>query len=397
MSIQNIGRNKWRVVVPRKGQKPIDRIINGSKQDAYDFEALYRTDNSGLASKMTLGAFLKLKWLPSLNIEPATHAEYTYGISYIEPHIGRIRLRDLTTEDIERAIHSLPEGSRRRKAKKVLSSGLKSAMRWRMLYDNPITNAEIVIGKGKTRAYQAYSVTELEEVLKVFRGCVAEPVVVVMAFCGLRKEEALALNWEDINLEAGVIEVRRAWVRSGAVVKEKETKTAGSKRSVYITGYGLARLQEIGDMRTGAIWPGKDHERVRPDAATRNFQRHIERASLRYVPLNHLRHTHATIALASGIDVALVSKSLGHSRISTTVDAYVKPLEQAKKGAAEVFASVVVPISQKYENQSTVSAGDTERFGSHELPETPKNTVQKRVKTGNLLIFGENHGKEKEA
>ncbi len=110
---------------------------------------------------------------------------------------------------------------------------------------------------------------------------------------------------------------------------------------MYITGWGLDRLGEIGSSSTGALWPGQDHRYIRPDAALRAYSRHVKSRGLRYIPLNHLRHTHATIALSSGIDLATLSKNLGHSRTSTTADRYLRPLEEAKKKSAGIFATAL--------------------------------------------------------
>ena len=94
-----------------------------------------------------------------------------------------------------------------------------------------------------------------------------------------------------------------------------------------------------------------------PRSAYRTFKALLKRHELRYIPLNNLRHTFATISLASGVDVAIVSRSLGHARVSTTVNSYVKPLDAAKRQASKTFADVVKPCKLQESYNDMVQTG----------------------------------------
>lgn len=344
MSVQNVGRNRWRVIVktgvdPKTGKaRYIDRIIRGDKQDAMNFEAQTLGRGGAASASATFGDFINRSWLPSLKVQESTKEQHVYALKHLED-LYPIKLSRLSAQDIESAIHALPPGNIRRRAKKTLSVALNAAVRWDVLPYNPLQKAQIVIGQGEERKYEAYSAAELQQALSAVRDDICEPVVIVMAFCGLRREEALALDWDDINLETGTVSVYKAWANNARTPTLKSTKTQGSKREAYVRGWGLVRLRELADK--GALWKGKTEGRVAPSSASERFKKLIEQSGVRFIPLNHLRHTHATLALSSGVDVALVSKSLGHSRISTTVDAYIRPLEKAKEQAADLFAQVV--------------------------------------------------------
>ncbi|MDR3136715.1 MAG: site-specific integrase [Coriobacteriales bacterium] len=346
MSIQNIGRNRWRVVVKAgsdlttgKGRY-IDRIIHGDKQDAAAFETQVRGIGGAAPASLTLGEFLRNHWIPSLTVQASTKEWYEYGLRYINPIVD-VRLSKISAHNVESTIHALPPGNPRRHARKTLSAALNAAVRWDILPYNPLAKAQIKMSNDLKRQWLAYSAEELQAVLDMLKDDDAEPVAIIMAFCGLRKEEALALNWTDISLDVGTIKVYKAWAMNGTIPVLKSTKTAGSVREVYMRGWGLERLRELGQEVHGVLWPGKKFDRIMPQAATRHYKRLCERAGVRYIPLNGLRHTHATLSLSSGIDVALVSKSLGHARISTTVNAYIRPLEEARKQAAGDFAQVI--------------------------------------------------------
>jgi len=349
VSIQNIGRNKWRVIVKTDKINPetkrpvyIDKRFRGTRVEAQIFEMKLKggSSDANVPTSLTVGSYLKDIWLPSLMVSESTMEDYKSGVRYLQPLYG-ILLWTLGSREIENSIHSLPEGHRRRKARRVLSVALNAAVRWGMISYNPLVKTRIVYGNGETRRYKAYSPDELLEVFKAFRGCPGESVVIIMAYCGLSREEALGLDWEDVNFDTGEIDMHKAWTMVGNKAVLGEPKNKWRERYGYLDGWGLERIKELGEGKSGPLWPGIANERIRPTSAYRAFRRRMEKAGLRVIPINHLRHTHATISLASGVDVAVVSKDLGHAQISTTANAYLRPQEQARKDAAESFAQAM--------------------------------------------------------
>jgi len=372
LSIQNIGRNKWRVVVktdeilPSGYHRYIDKVFNGSKAEAQTYErkleAQYAPYNLSIKSDISVGEYLYDIWLPSLVVQASTIRRYADGVKLLES-IHKIPLDKLNVYSIENAIHALPEGHPRHHAKKVLSVALNAAVRWGTIQFNPLSKAEILYGEGEKQKYTTYSTSELLNVLDAFKGCPSEAVVLVIAGCGLSREEALALNWSDLDLsgDVGIININKAWIRDNKELRIKNPKNPHRVRTAYLQGIILDRLKELSQDKEGALWPGKVHAHTRPDVATHLFEHHITKCNLRYIPLNHLRHTYATLALAAGVDVALVSKNLGHARISTTVDYYIIPLEDERKAAAAVYAAAIE---------------------EHNTP-TPKNLPKTRAEMGN--------------
>ncbi|MDR2109568.1 MAG: site-specific integrase [Coriobacteriales bacterium] len=348
MSLKNIGRRKWRVIVKLPGQttagkkqKYLDRIFAGSQEEAEAYHARLQTAPAE-ASKMTLGDYLTHRWLPGLTCSPNTISYYTQAIPGCIRDIGCVRLCDLTPGAIEGALNALPEGSVRARGKRTLSAALRTARRWGLTTSN-LMELVRVDGTTKQRApVEAYCTEELNAVLDAFSGDWLEAVVILMAFCGLRKEEALALDWGDI--KDGAVAVSKAYVCVGHEPQMRPTKTHEA-RSAYLSGWALERLEELrGDDGVPVCVCRK--KRCHPQTATRHYRYIIEQSGLRYIPLSKLRHTSATIALATGIDVALVSRMLGHSKVSTTVDRYVRPLEAAQEAASALLSDAVRPSAR---------------------------------------------------
>ena len=74
------------------------------------------------------------------------------------------------------------------------------------------------------------------------------------------------------------------------------------------------------------------------------FRDHSQAAMLPRIPLHGLRHSYATLALASGVNPRIVSGRLGHATVALTLDVYSHVLPQADREAAEKIAALL-PVS----------------------------------------------------
>jgi integrase len=92
---------------------------------------------------------------------------------------------------------------------------------------------------------------------------------------------------------------------------------------------------------TGLVFTREDGSSLHPDLMTRRFERLARRAGLPPIRLHDLRHGAATLALAAGVDMKVISVMLGHSSISITADTYTSVLPQLGHPAAEAAAALV--------------------------------------------------------
>ena len=178
----------------------------------------------------------------------------------------------------------------------------------------------------------------------------------VLAACGLRRGEALGLAWKDINFLDGTLTIRRqllnAWADGAPVFGEP--KTATGRRVVEVDSRTLGTLiaHRLAQDSERATWGRgyEDHDLVfsqengrplDPSHVTKLFCRLAAEAGLRRVRLHDLRHGSASLMLAAGIPVEVVSKRLGHSSISVTTDIYSHLLEGVGRRAAEAAMGLV--------------------------------------------------------
>jgi integrase len=164
------------------------------------------------------------------------------------------------------------------------------------------------------------------------------PVWAVAFMAGLRAGEIRALDWQDVDLAAGVIRVRRSWCdKSRGFVAPKST--AGT-RTVPMAG---ALRDELLEWRarapaaTGLVF-GRDAETPRNHSTMiRRARVAWEKAGMAPLGLHEARHSAVSMWVAAGLNATAVSKYAGHSSIAFTLSRYVKLFEGQEREAAAVM------------------------------------------------------------
>jgi integrase len=162
---------------------------------------------------------------------------------------------------------------------------------------------------------------------------------------GMREGELLGLRWQDVDLPRHIVQVRMNVQETLGRYIIAETKTAYSRRTVALTQAALAEhwqkqqqvKSEMGSMWTDndVVFPNGYGDIMIPHNITkRSFKRYLVKAGLsRTVRFHDLRHTAATLLLASGVNVKVVSEMLGHSNVSITLRIYAHVLPHMQQSA----------------------------------------------------------------
>jgi integrase len=140
--------------------------------------------------------------------------------------------------------------------------------------------------------------------------------VLLAAWCGLRRGEVLGLYWEDVDLAAGTVTVRRSRVEllTGKAF-DGPPKTAAGSRTVNVPPHVLPVLAEHMDTWAGdrRVFVGRTGQPMRGDAVRQAFSRARDRAGMEGFTFHDLRHTGQTLAAAAGATLKDLMKRLGHS------------------------------------------------------------------------------------
>ena len=172
---------------------------------------------------------------------------------------------------------------------------------------------------------------------------------------GMRRGEALGLQWSDIDLEAGRLSIQRSLVPAAGEVIVSEPKTAKGRRSIALDPGTVdilrrqARRQLDDQVAAGEAYSASDEYvftdelggPLDPDRVSKCFNTAVRKAMLPRIRLHDLRHTHATLALQAGVHPKVVQERLGHSTIAITLDIYSHVIPAMQEEAATLIAGLV--------------------------------------------------------
>lgn len=175
----------------------------------------------------------------------------------------------------------------------------------------------------------------------------------LLAYSGMRKGEALALTWKDVNFKENEIRINKALSRGKdnlLYVKDTKTRTARTikmdpktmdtlkewkkqqRQDYLILGFNTLQQKQL-------VFSNDQNEFLQP-TKTRKWLEHIlTKYQLPKITTHGFRHTHCSILLEAGVGIKEVQDRLGHTDIKTTMNIYAHVSQQAKDGAINKFAN----------------------------------------------------------
>ena len=293
-----------------------------------------------------------------IKVRPSSHQTYRgYIDHHIKPYIGDILLSKLTSLDLQRLYKKLlgdgrveriesekqPKGlspKTVRNINQVISSALTFAKEQKLIVSNPADSC--VLPKVEHREMQTLTAEQLAAFLREAKESGVYEMYYIELATGLRRGELLGLKWEDVDLEQGVIHIRRQVARINGEIVEAPLKTKNSYRTVSIGEDAVGILKEQkANSNSQYVFPSPTGGPISPDSVLHMLHRVLKRAGLPKVRFHDLRHTFATLALQNGVDVKTVSGMLGHYSAGFTLDTYAHVTTAAQRQAANTMGSIL--------------------------------------------------------
>lgn len=237
---------------------------------------------------------------------------------YLLPQWSGRDVGEIGYDEVQAWVDSIGRGAE--KAYKCLRQMLRWALtKLHMRFADPTIGVEVP--KPERRESRVLTAAQLNRLLYKCKGREWEPVVWVQASVGLRRCEACALTWGDIDLGKGTVTIDKGRHVVGGEVFVWEPKTPKSRRKLVMPWFVVTRLRQIKrERRARADELLCD---LRPDAISRQFRAWCRTHGFAGMTMMQLRHTFATLAVRAGVRIEVVAMMLGHTDIRMCYERYV--------------------------------------------------------------------------
>jgi len=359
-SITRLADGRWqaRVDLGYEGGKRVRKAFYGKtrKEVQEKLTTALHDHQRGLPlpdERQTVGQFLT-DWLDNTarhTLRPTSYDGYADLVHHhLVPALGRVPLAKLTPQQIAACYGDLlAKGLAARTvqyAHAVLHRALDQAVRWNLVARNP-TDA-VDAPRPQRKEITVFNTEQAQQFLDAAQDDWLHALYVLALMTGMRQGELLGLRWQDVDLAAGSLSVRRTLVRTSQGWSWAEPKTAKGRRTIALPALAVEalrqhRVRQLEErLRAGGLW--EDHDLVFPNhtgkplerqnVVKRSFRPLLAKAGLPYIRFHDLRHSAATLLLSLGEHPKVVQERLGHSTIGVTMDTYSHVLPDMQRKAA---------------------------------------------------------------
>ena len=310
---------------------------------------------SAILVKDWLARWLDEKVRPARKVNTQERYEGTIR-RQIVPYLGDVELAALTPGAIDSMESDLLRSGLAagtvRNAHTILSSAYQEAIRRGLTDRNPAASVAPPIKLHRRVIPPAVAV--VKDLLRVARdeGHTLYPFLHLLTYTGMRRGEALALRWSNVNLDGGFLTVVEAAVKTrtqGLILTEP--KSRHSHRTIDLDAETADVLRQHRDRQlqdgyqvtdpAALVFPGRRSRIMAISHLQRELKRLAQLAGDETITFHSLRHFHATLALQQHQNPVVVSKRLGHSSVSMTLDIYGHTIPGWQRSAAEAFAKAM--------------------------------------------------------
>ena len=341
----------------RRRQRTTTHDTKKQAQEALAQTVLELRSGEAHDSKVTVAEFL-VDWLNGKeSIRPSTRQAYeVHVVVHIVPAVGHLCLLDLRSHHIEAMYRSiaLANASRERpvgpatmrRIHATFMSALNTAVRRGVIRRNPAATVELA--RAAVATTTVWTVEQAAAFLEVTRGDPLALLYRILLNGGLRRGEVVGLRWADADLATGELRIAQQVVLVAGEAHVGPPKSATGVRPISLDQQTVELLRKhhlqelLANPATGSPMPVEqlvftkgEGSGLNPAHVSRHFAQLVARAALPPIRLHDLRHTSASLGLASGESLLEVSRRLGHSSITITADTYAHVSTGAAQRSAQ--------------------------------------------------------------
>ncbi len=287
-------------------------------------------------------------------IEKSTVIGYDAALRHIREGFGDLPVCDLTRDMVEQWEEDMTalglSSSTVGKAHRLLKMVLTRAVDADLIPKNPMALVKPPKRKAVNPGINALDKAtraRVMELLDMMQPCRMSTAAKIALHTGMRRAEICALRWQDVDLQGGVLWVRRSIgvAKGGPYLKEAKT---GKDRDIALTPTIVKVLKEWkANQPDGCVYVlGDQLGYWDPAMLSKEWMNFVKQFGIngtegRPCTFHDLRHTWATAAVAAGVDIKTVSSNLGHANAAMTLNIYASADPEAKRRAAQLMDSVI--------------------------------------------------------
>lgn len=320
-----------------------------TKKEALAIDARMRVQketNQGHSNHITFKDFVELFWLPEKEetLRQNTIKGYKRDLNLrLTPAFGDILIADINRSRIQSMIDRCGTYKIGKNARDTLSAVLGYAVDMEFLERNPARlkykyKAKPEISKGLGAVITSHA--EHMRLINLADDFDTKAILVLGLCFGLRKGEILGLDWQDIDFKNRIIHITKTYTKGNDDITPP--KTPKSRRDLPMSNSAHVLLKELRSWgrvtrATGPILKNKAGNRLSHNTIYTRIKDFREEHNLPDITPSSLRHSFATAWVLAGGNVASLSKWLGHTNTSTTMNRYVIPLMGDLKADTEML------------------------------------------------------------
>ena len=292
-------------------------------------------------SRITVAAFLdrfERDWV-AVHVSAHSAGRYRGALGQVRRHLGDAQLQKVRPADVAGFYATLSRSGLAARTIRlvhcVLHRALAQAKTWGVIRDN--VTESVKPPPAPDRETPMLQPDRARELLERLRGHPRYLLASLALATGMRRNEMLALRWRDVDLDAGRLTIEQSLEQTRAHgIRIKAPKTRKGRRTISLPASTVTELRghwraqqeqrlALGMGRAPADSPVLatfDGKPQSPNAITKAWPVAMAAIGMSGVTLHSLRHTHASMLIASGMDILTVSRRLGHSSPTITLGVY---------------------------------------------------------------------------
>ena len=362
--------DSWTIVVslgvdPATGKRRrLWRTTHGTRRQAEaELTRLMGEYDRGLAHPITQlkTADYLTDWLTNVvahRNQPRTVQSYRILVDrHIIPVLGNLPLEHITPRDIESVFSSMRKRGLTENTALHAFSVLRRALRDAERKGLVVQNVCRLVDPPKRAPYKA-NAPEIDAIVDILAEADSTkygPILHFMARTGVRRGEAVALHWKNIDLEVEVATIVESAIRvPGQQIMFRPTKSAAGRRGIALDLHTISILRQHRAAQNhsilrlggayqdqGLVFSGQLGGPMDLDDLSHQFTRIAARAGHSGITLHGLRHGHAAGLIKTGAHPRVVQERLGHSSAAFTLQVYGHLAKGLQEQAASAFADAL--------------------------------------------------------